>query len=410
MALQYNARGIMSVTLIFPRILQPLNSMTKTIMEQYEALVASGEIEADAAQAAAVQRFAVLSDALAGWKGAQNGGLFGWMRSGKKSAAPKGIYLHGAVGRGKTMLMDLFFDTVRVERKRRVHFHAFMADVHERIGIARKTVEGDPIPHVATGIAKQVSLLCFDELHVTDIADAMILGRLFKGLFEADVVVVATSNAHPSELYKNGLNRQLFVPFIQLLEAKMDEIELDVQKDFRLEKLVGEQLYFTPNDASARAALDRLWGALTGSAGGSATVLEVKGRKVDVPVSAMGAARFDFDDLCAKPLGSNDYLAIARAYHTVFIDNIPILTPAKRNEARRFINLIDTLYDQKVGLVASAAAEPDAIYPKGDGADLFQRTASRLIEMRSQAYLESREERVDLAGQKESDGAAAAAQ
>ena len=370
--------------------------MTKTITEIYQDLISHEEIEADEAQAAALARFAALGVALSEWRGRQ-GGLLGWMRS-NKVGPPKGVYLHGAVGRGKTMLMDLFFDAVTIKPKRRIHFHAFMAEAHERIGVARKTIDGDPIPHVAADIAKSGRLLCFDELHVTDIADAMILGRLFKGLFERDVVVVATSNAHPSELYKNGLNRQLFLPFIDLLSKYMDEVELDVDKDFRLEKLAGQKLYFTPADDTACEAMDRLWASLTGSPGGDATFLEVKGRRVEVPRAAMGAARFGFEDLCTKPLGSLDYLAIAGAYHTVFIDDIPVLTPAKRNEARRFINLIDTLYDQGVGLVASAAAEPDEIYPTGDGAYLFERTASRLIEMRSQSYLESRAERMETAG------------
>lgn len=382
--------------------------MTNSVTDRYNALVASGEIEAEAAQAEAVGRFAKLSAALADWRGGGGGGgLFGWLRPSRQAEAPRGLYLHGSVGRGKTMLMDLFFETVPMKRKRRVHFHAFMADVHERIGRARKTVEGDPIPHVAREIASEARLLCFDELHVTDIADAMILGRLFKSLFEDGVVVVATSNAHPSELYKNGLNRQLFVPFIDLLNTYMQEVELDVAKDYRLEKLAGQKLYFTPADGEAGKAMDRLWESLTGSYGGTPDELEVKGRRVAVPMASMGVARFDFEELCARPLGSLDYLAIARSYHTVFIDNIPILTPAKRNEARRFINLVDTLYDQRVGLVASAAAEPGEIYRKGDGADLFERTASRLIEMRSEAYLQSREERGLNAPPSEEAGAAA---
>lgn len=362
--------------------------MKKSMTDSYLDLVARGEIEADEVQAAAVARFEALGEELASWRKANNAGWLGWLRS-TRTPPPKGIYLHGAVGRGKTMLMDLFFGVVSIAPKRRLHFHAFMSEIHERIGQARKKVEGDPIPHVAAGIASEARLLCFDELHVTDIADAMILGRLFKGLFERDVVVVATSNAHPSELYKNGLNRQLFVPFIELLVERMDQVELDVEKDFRLDKLAGQQLYFTPADDAAREAMDALWEDVTGQQGGASAVLEVKGRKVPIPQAVRRTARFSFADLCAKPLGAADYLAIVQAYQTIFIDDVPVLKRAQRNEARRFINLIDTLYDQRIGLVVSADAEPDALYTEGDGSDLFQRTASRLIEMRSQSYLDS---------------------
>jgi cell division protein ZapE len=367
--------------------------MKKSLTDTYLDLVASGEIEADEAQAAAVARFEALSTALGDWHNARRGWR-GWLRS-KRAAPPKGIYLQGAVGRGKTMLMDLFFGAVAVTPKRRLHFHAFMAETHERIGKARQEVDGDPIPHVAAAIAAEARLLCFDELHVTDIADAMILGRLFKGLFERDVVVVLTSNSHPDELYKNGLNRQLFLPFINLLTERMDEVELDVDKDFRLDMLAGQQLYFSPADDAARVAMDKLWADVTAHEAVRAAVLKVKGRKVAVPQAARGAARFSFADLCVQPLGSIDYLAIAQAYRTIFIDGVPELTPARRNEARRFINLIDTLYDQRVGLVISADAEPDDIYPEGDGSDLYQRTASRLIEMRSQSYLESIEQHAE---------------
>ena len=291
------------------------------------------------------------------------------------------------------MLMDLFYASVVFEPKRRVHFHTFMADVHDRIAEVRRTAPGDPIPEVARQIASQARLLCFDELHVTDIADAMILGRLFKGLFESDVVVVATSNARPTDLYRNGLNRQLFLPFVDLIEEHMDVLELVSAKDYRLEKLSGQKLYFTPADEDATAEMDRIWMRLTGGQTGEATELEVKGRKVPVPRAAMGIARFSFADLCEKPLGTIDYLHIARAYHTIFIDQIPVLSPARRNEARRFINLIDTLYDDRVGLVVSADAEPDELFVQGDGADLFERTASRLMEMRSETYLADRHSR-----------------
>ncbi len=362
-------------------------AMNGNLLKLFNAKIAAGELEADAAQAQAAARFASLAVSLNAWRQSRGGlrRLFG-----AQPEPPKGLYLHGSVGRGKTMLMDMFHQTAPIAAKRRVHFHEFMADVHERIGEARKCVQGDPIPTVAKEIARQTRLLCFDEFHVTDIADAMILGRLFKVLFEDGVVVVATSNAHPSELYKNGLNRQLFLPFIDLIGRYMEVHELDAQKDFRRDKLTGRKLYFTPADDTARAGLDALWLDLTGTKDFDACTLVVKGRRVEVPRSAMGVARFGFDDLCAKPLGTLDYLAIAHAYHTVMIDGIPVLSRARRNEARRFINLIDTLYDNRICLIASADAEPAAIYIEGDGVELFERTQSRLIEMRSEDYLAER--------------------
>jgi cell division protein ZapE len=292
------------------------------------------------------------------------------------------------------MLMDLFFEAARFEPKRRVHFHEFMAEVHERIGAARKDVPGDPIPEVARALAGEAQLLCFDELHVTDIADAMILGRLFRALFEEAVVVVATSNVGPSELYKDGLNRALFEPFIELIGAHMELEELLAAKDFRLDKLAGKPLYFTPADGHARARMNRLWGELTGNHPGAPMDLDVKGRKVQVPAASMGVARFGFAELCEKPLGANDYLHIARAFHTVMIDAIPVLRPAQREVARRFVNLIDALYDNRVCLIASADAEPQDLYPAGDVHFLFERTASRLIEMRSESYLTGRIDRL----------------
>jgi cell division protein ZapE len=247
---------------------------------------------------------------------------------------------------------------------------------------------------VARALAGEAQLLCFDELHVTDIADAMILGRLFRGLFESQVVVVATSNAAPGELYKNGLNRALFLPFIDLIGEHMELEELLAAKDFRLDKLVGKPLYFTPADAHARAQMNRLWGELTGHHPGAAVDLDVKGRWLRVPAASMGVARFGFAELCERPLGANDYLHIAHAFHTVMIDAIPVLRPAQREIARRFVNLIDGLYDNRVCLIASADDEPQALYPAGDIHFLFERTASRLIEMRSESYLTGRIDRL----------------
>lgn len=362
------------------------------LMSTYLSRIESGEIESNAEQAGIVSRLDQTAAALVAYQ-QPSSGLFGFLKK-KPGPRPRGLYLYGGVGRGKTMLMDLFFSEVTFQPKLRQHFHAFMANVHDRIGRARKAVSGDPIPVVAAEIAQEARLLCFDELHVTDIADAMILGRLFAVLFKQGVVVVATSNAHPDELYRNGLNRQLFLPFIDLIEDHMDVVQLAAGKDFRLEKLAGRPLYYCPADAAAKAELDEHWQRLTGRPPQPAPMyLEVLGRKVAVPMAASGVARFDFEDLCVRPLGPRDYLHVAQAFHTILVDDIPVMGPAKRNEARRFINLIDALYDNRVGFIASADSQPDALYKEGDGADLFARTASRLIEMRSESYLTSRDER-----------------
>lgn len=368
--------------------------MASRLLEILEARMASGEMDSDAAQLEAARRLDGLDEALSTWKGGKRwslGSLFG----GKPTPPPKGLYIWGKVGRGKTTLMDLFYETSAFPSRRRLHFHEFMAETHDRIGAARKNVEGDPIPHVAAEIAETAGLLCFDELHVTDIADAMILGRLFKGLFDRNVVVIATSNVPPSGLYKNGLNRQLFLPSIALLEAHMDIVELVSAKDFRLEKLQGQQLYFTPLNDGSRKALDASFRRLTGVAHGKPTDVDVKGRTLHVPEAAGGVARFTFDELCDRPLGPLDYLHLAHRFHTLILSGIPRLVPERRAAARRFINLIDTLYDARVGLIASAEAEPDDLHPEGDESFLFERTASRLTEMRSAAYLESRLERIE---------------
>lgn len=365
------------------------------VLPRYEGRLTRGEIEPDPAQHEAARRLDRLSAALAAWAQRPRG-LFAALRS-HRPEVPPGLYVHGSVGRGKTMLMDLFFDATEFAPKRRMHFHEFMTEVHDRIGRARQLDSGDPIPIVAGEIAADAALLCFDELHVTDIADAMILGRLFRVLFERQVVVVATSNAAPHELYKNGLNRQLFLPFIDLIEKHMDVLELIAAKDFRLDKLSGRQLYFTPADAAARAELDQHWARLTGQHKLEPVDIEVKGRHLKVPVASMGVARFHFDELCDRPLGAGDYLQIAHHFHTVLIDDIPILTPDRRDVARRFINLVDTFYDNRICLIASAAAEPGALYAAGDGATLFQRTTSRLTEMRSEAFLEGRASRIGRA-------------
>ena len=353
----------------------------------YQDLLTRGEIQSDAAQSDIVMRLDQLAVTLAGWKRKDQGLLSTLLRPARSNAATQGLYIYGGVGRGKTMLMDLFFETVAFASKRRLHFHEFMAEAHDRIARGRATTEGDPIPFVAKEMAGEAQLLCFDEMQVTDIADAMILSRLFKELLAGGVVVVATSNSAPEELYRDGLNRTLFLPFIDLITAHTDVVVLAATKDYRLEKLAGRPLYFSPVDDKAREEMDAHWQRLTGGHPPSAVDLVVKGRKVHVPESSMGVARFQFADLCAKPLGVRDFLQIAHAFHTVMIDEIPALGPEQRNEARRFINLVDALYDNHVCLIVSAAADPDALYTLGDGVGAFARTASRLIEMRSEAYV-----------------------
>jgi cell division protein ZapE len=360
----------------------------------YQALVSSGAIEPDAAQAEAAEAFARLEQRLASYKPVRKQGLLGRLFT-DKNGAPRGLYIYGEVGRGKTMLMDLFFQQSQVAHKRRAHFHEFMAEVHERIygfrqNIARGEIaDGDVIALTAASIFDEAWLLCFDEFHVTDIADAMILGRLFAKLFELGTVVVVTSNVAPDDLYKGGLNRALFLPFIAQIEAHMDVLQLNARTDFRLEKLAGVKMWLVPADRDADAALDRAWAKMTGNAKCKPRDISIKGRILHVPCSADGVARFSFAELCEKPLAASDYLRLARDYHTIIVDRIPVMDYDERNAAKRFIALIDTLYDNAVKLMASAAAEPQSLYvaTEGDEANEFKRTASRLIEMSSESYL-----------------------
>ena len=371
--------------------------MPASISVQYAARVAAGKIERDDAQEAVVAKLTQLEQRLAEHRLARKSSSLGWLFATRAREAEliRGLYIFGEVGRGKTMLMDLFFEASPVLRKRRVHFHEFMAEVHERIYMSRQKAksgeisDGDPIQLVAAAIAQEAWLLCFDEFHVTDIADAMILGRLFKRLFELGVVVVATSNVPPSELYQDGLNRALFLPFIALIEEHMEVMRLAARTDFRLEKLAGAPVWYVPADDAAAAALDEAWRRLTSGHAGAEQDLLVKGRTVRVPCAIMGVARFSFHDLCGEPLAAADYLKIAHEFHTVVLGQIPVMNYDRRNEAKRFIILIDTFYDNAVKLVASAAAAPDMLYCADEGfeAQEFKRTASRLIEMRSQAYL-----------------------
>ena len=328
-----------------------------TFRRHYQALVAAGAIEADPAQAQAVEAFSALEARLAGYRPGR-GGLLQRLFADKDAAQLRGLYIHGEVGRGKTMLMDLFFNDSPVAHKRRAHFHEFMADVHERIHgfrqkIARQEIaDTDPVRLTAQSIFEEAWLLCFDEFHVTDIADAMILGRLFSRLFELGTVVVATSNVAPDDLYKGGLNRALFLPFIAQLTERMEVLRLDARTDFRLEKLAGIKMWLVPADASADAALDKAWAKLTGGAVDHPRDITIKGHVLHVPHSAHGVARFTFADLCEKPLGASDYLRLAHDYHTLIIDRIPAMQYPQRNYAKRFITLIDTLFDNAVKLMA----------------------------------------------------------
>lgn len=369
-----------------------------SVRSQYEALLTSGMIERDQAQEALVEKLDGVIMALSSLQKSGKPGrlarFFGARRP-ARSEYVRGLYIWGSVGRGKTMLMDLFMSAAPIERKRRVHFLDFMADVHERIFRFRQRIkEGkekdtDPIPHVGAELAAEATLLCFDEFTVTDIADAMILGRLFSSLFAQGVTIIATSNVVPDRLYEGGLNRALFLPFIALLQERMEVVELSSRTDYRLEKLSGADIYHTPNNASAQAALDEAFQRLTGVDKGMPAELDIKGHLLHVPQSARGVARFSFADLCAKALGAADYIYLAKHYHSIVLDDIPVMGAEQRNEAKRFITLIDALYDRHVKLIASAEAEATGLYLAEDGREAFEfdRTVSRLIEMRSEEYL-----------------------
>jgi cell division protein ZapE len=371
----------------------PVSSASPTVSVWLEKRIASGTLETDAQQIALALKLDQLSEALRPGIRAPKSSALGWLLS--RKAAPsfqpvKGFYIHGGVGRGKTMLMDIFFKRCPEPRKRRAHFHDFMADVHDRINVHRallkdgKTKQADPIPPVAEAIARDARVICFDEFAVTDIADAMILSRLFEALFQQGVVLVATSNVAPENLYRNGLNRELFLPFLELLQTKVETIAFDSGHDYRADTLAATARYITPLGPEADAAFAAAFKDLTRGAVPDAVVLQVMGRSLLVPASVLGVAKFNFDDLCRKPLAARDYLAICRAHHTLFIANIPVLGESERNEAKRFILLIDTVYDNQLRLVVSAASEPDALYTAANGTEAFEfaRTASRLTEMR----------------------------
>ena len=357
----------------------------------YQARVQSGQLSEDPAQLEAARR---LDSVLHRIQTTPSGGLF------RKAPHIRGLYMWGGVGRGKSMLMDLFHELSPVPSKR-VHFHEFMGRVHDEMNAWREMDESerrraahrvkgagaDPIAPVAKLIASEAKLLCFDEFQVSQIADAMILGRLFENLFEHRVTVVATSNRHPDDLYKDGLNRQLFLPFIEMIKDQCEVFQLASERDYRLERLTEAPVWHVLSRDAGEKRLDEAFDRLTLGAQPNQCFLHVKGRKLLVPKEAAGVARFTFAELCEKPLGARDYLAVAANFHTVLLGAVPQLSSDKRNEAARFVALIDALYEARVKLVATAAAEPDDLYPSGDGSFEFQRTASRLHEMRSTEYL-----------------------
>ncbi|HSI39308.1 MAG TPA: cell division protein ZapE [Xanthobacteraceae bacterium] len=369
---------------------------------RYVERMAEGQLAPDSGQAKVVSALARLEHRITTRRLARKSSALGWLFARSEGDGPpvRGVYVHGAVGRGKTMLMDLFYESVPVgKHKRRAHFHEFMADVHERIYAARTDMkqgrlkEGDPIAIVGSALAKEAWLLCFDEFHVTDIADAMILGRLFEKMFACGVVVVATSNVAPEDLYAGGLNRTLFLPFIAMIQQRMEVVRIASATDYRMQKLGGVKSWYVPAQGEGFAGVDAdiaaAWRRIVGPGGAAPGVILSKGREIRVPEAGAGAARFGFAELCEAPLGAGDYLKLARTYHTLVIEHIPAMDRDRRNEAKRFITLIDELYDNGVKLVASAEADPEALYSGREGAEAFEwaRTVSRLHEMRSDDYI-----------------------
>lgn len=362
-----------------------------SVFARYEDMLAAGELRADPDQRATILRLDALAQALE--ERPSKGSLL-WRMLRKAPAPVRGLYMWGGVGRGKSMMMDLFFDCVRVDSKRRVHFHEFMLEVHDRLRVERAKEKGDPIPPVVEAIAAEAKLLAFDEMVVNNMADAAILSRLFTGLIvDAGVTVVTTSNRPPVDLYKDGLNRQLFLPFIDLIQDRLDILPLNGPTDYRLERLGGFPVWYAPIGPESTRAVSDAFFRLTDyppedkAHVPTADIAVHGGRTLHVPKSLKGVAVFSFKRLCAEARGAADYLAIARNYHTVIIVGIPLMTPENRNEAARFKVLIDALYEHKVKLLATAAAEPDSLYPDGDGAFEFERTVSRLMEMQSEDYL-----------------------
>jgi cell division protein ZapE len=387
--------------------LRDASSALPSVAHRYRHLVETSGIRRDAAQEKAVAALDRLIGEISSSRLAAKSSALGWLfaRRQERKKPIKGLYIHGGVGTGKTMLMDMFFELVPSRRKRRAHFNDFMTDVHDRIDAHRKALKrgeakgDDPIPPVAAAIAEEARVLCFDEFTVTDIADAMILSRLFSALFSQGVVLVATSNVAPHDLYRDGLNRQLFLPFIDLLDEHLQVLRLDSGIDYRQEKLSRLPVYLTPLGAETDRRMDEAWKIAANGDAEAPVDLTVKGRIVHVPRAVRDVARFSFADLCEKPHGARDFLAMAARFHTIFIDHIPVLEQAHRNEIKRFILLIDTLYDRHARIVVSAEAAPEKLYAgrRGTEAFEFERTASRLIEMQSHEWLETAKKRLESA-------------
>jgi len=377
--------------------MQPIPDYARSVCEHLRSQAAAGLLQADSAQMEVAQSLDNILFDLRQQRPAAKSSALGWMFARKKKPVGmrRGLYVHGSVGRGKTMLMDLFFKFAPLEKKRRAHFHEFMADVHARIHAHRvklkngETRQADPVPPVAAALREEAELLCFDEFTVTDIADAMILSRLFTELFSRGCILVATSNVEPDNLYRDGLNRGLFLPFVALLKRHVDVVSLDSPTDYRMEKNQHLPVYVTPLDERADLAMNAAWHSLAIGTSEGAAVIERNGRSIHIPCAAGRMARFTFADLCEKPLGASDYLEIARRFDTIFLEHVPLLGPEKRNETKRFIILIDALYDQSVRLFVSAAAAPEELLTvrKGTEGFEFDRTVSRLFEMRSADYL-----------------------
>ncbi|MCH2037152.1 MAG: AFG1 family ATPase [Rickettsiales bacterium] len=363
--------------------------MPTTLVDTYNHLVDENKVKRDPAQEKVLEKLQKIQHSLADYLPKHEQNLFQKLFGKKDSDPIKGLYIYGGVGRGKSMLMDLYYQNSTVKKKRRVHFHAFMLEVHERMHEFRKThtdIE-DPISYVAKDIADDAWLFCFDEMHVNDIADAMVIGRLFKHLFERGVILITTSNRHPDELYKNGLQREHFVPFIELLKEKVDVVELSSQHDYRLQKIqnIG-QTYFYPLDQKAHQLITTLFDDMIHEMEVKKQTLNVQGRELTLKHVAGDILLSSFDELCAQPLGSADYIEIANEFSTVIVQNIPKLRREHRNEAKRFVMLIDELYEHRVKFICSAEVKPQELYTEGREAFEFERTVSRLIEMQSEPY------------------------
>ncbi len=359
--------------------------MRQTLPEIYDGRVAAGLLRPDPAQRGLLPAMEDIRKWLEDHPDRPKSGLRGLFSRGHSphKGPHKGLYIWGGVGRGKSMLMDLFHESLSIGAKRRVHFHAFMQEIHRGMHEARKRGVEDPLEPVASSVGAAVRCLCFDEVQITDITDAMIVGRLFEMLMADGVVILSTSNRPPDDLYKDGLNRGSFLPFIALLRERMDVVMLESPTDYRQHRLEGATVYFTPAGRAARAEIDAIWADLTGGASGSSLRLPVNGREVELAHFANGVGRATFWDLCARPLGPADYLAIAGAVRVLILEDIPQLSSSNYNEAKRFVTLIDTLYEARIRLVCSAAEIPERLYIEGAGSFEFERTASRLREMQA---------------------------